>query len=79
MAAQTDVQADVQTDVEERCVLILGKTGTGKSTIANMLVGYDPMSQKDPPFEVSGNLSQTCTRSVKEKNLNSSRATQCTA
>ena len=67
MAAQTDVLADDQTDVEERCVVILGKTGTGKSTIANMLVGYDPMSQKDPPFALSVNPFGSSTQMVKER------------
>ena len=33
--------------------LILGKTGAGKSTIANMIMGYDLMSQETPRFEIS--------------------------
>ena len=41
--------------VRKRCVLLLGKTGAGKSTIANHLVGHDPMSPDDPPFKVSVN------------------------
>ena len=31
----------------------MGKSGTGKSTVANMLVGYDPLSPYKPPFGVS--------------------------
>ena len=61
------VQTDVQTDVQERCVVILGKTGAGKSTIGNMLVGYDPMSQKDPPFPLSENPFQSSIGIVKER------------
>ena len=41
--------------VRKRCVLLLGKIGAGKSTIANHLVGHDPMSPDDPPFKVSVN------------------------
>ena len=41
--------------VRKRCVLLFGKTGAGKSTIANHLVGHDPMSPDDPPFKVSVN------------------------
>ena len=39
--------------VQKRCVLLLGKSGAGKSTVANHLVGYDPLSPNKPPFRVS--------------------------
>ena len=45
----------------EKCVLIVGKCGAGKSTIANQLAGYDPLSNENPPFEpsVTRNVSHT--------------------
>ena len=39
--------------VRERCVLLVGKSGAGKSTVANHLVGHDPLSPDEPPFGVS--------------------------
>ena len=42
-----------QTEIRERCVVILGRSGAGKSTIANVLIGCDPISQKSPRFAVS--------------------------
>ena len=39
--------------VRKRCVLLLGKTGVGKSTVANHLVGHDTLSPDEPPFRVS--------------------------
>ena len=36
---------------EKRCAVLLGKSGAGKSTIANQVVGYDPLSSNVPPFE----------------------------
>ena len=36
--------------VRERCVLLLGKSGAGTSTVANHLVGHDPLSPNIPPF-----------------------------
>ena len=38
--------------VRKRCVLLLGKSGAGKSTMANHLVGHDPLSPDEPPFKV---------------------------
>ena len=35
----------------EKCVLILGKCRAGKTTIANQLAGYDPVSNEDLPFK----------------------------
>ena len=42
----------------------MGKSGAGKSTVANMLVGYDPLSTYDPPFRVSGKVLASVTREV---------------
>ena len=33
-----------------RCVVLLGKSGAGKSVVANHLVGHDPLSPDEPPF-----------------------------
>ena len=55
----------VQTDVRERCVVVLGKSGAGKSTVANMLIGYDPMSPESPRFTVSEQILASVTREVK--------------
>ena len=49
---------------EERCVVLLGKSGAGKSTVANQLAEHDPMSSKDPPFKVSTQVLQSVTRDV---------------
>ena len=54
------------TDVRERCVVVLGKSGAGKSTVANMLVGYDPMSPESPQFSVSKKVFASVTREVKD-------------
>lgn len=40
-------------NVRNRCVLLLGKSGAGMSTVANHLVGHDPLSPDEPPFYVS--------------------------
>ena len=42
----------------------MGKSGAGKSTVANMLVGYDPLSTYDPPFRVSEKVLASVTRKV---------------
>ena len=36
--------------VRNRCVILLGKSGAGKSFVANHLVGHDPLSPDEPPF-----------------------------
>lgn len=51
------------TDINERCVVILGKCGAGKSTVANMIVGYDPMAEKSP-FKVSEEVLAPVSRTV---------------
>ena len=53
--------------VRERCVLLLGKSGAGKSTVANHLVGHDPMSPDEPPFRVCTQVLQSVTREVKHE------------
>ena len=50
--------------VEERCVVVLGKSGAGKSTVANQLADHNPMSSKAPPFKVSKQILQSVTRDV---------------
>ena len=53
--------------VRKRCVLLMGKSGAGKSTVANQLVGHDPMSPYNPPFGVSKQVLQSVTREVKHE------------
>ena len=36
----------------ESCVVLLGESGAGKATVANHLVGHDPLSPDEPPFKV---------------------------
>ena len=50
--------------VRKRCVVLMGKSGAGKSTVANQMVGHDPMSRHNPPFGVS---QQSVTREVKHE------------
>lgn len=52
--------------IKERCVVMLGKSGAGKSTVANQLFGYDPRSSNTttPPFKVSSEVLQSVTREV---------------
>ena len=51
--------------VRERCVLLLGKNGAGKSTIANLLLEHDSLSPDEPPFRVSNEVLASVTREVK--------------
>ena len=54
--------------VRNRCVLLLGRSGAGKSTVANHLVGHDPLSPDKPPFGVS-NVLGSATREVTHKTV----------
>ena len=47
----------------------MGKSGAGKSTVANMLVGHDPMSSNRPPFEVSDQILVSVTREVRDETI----------
>ena len=53
-------------NVRQRCVLMLGRTGAGKSTVGNMIANYDPMAGENPPFAVSDNFFTSVTRDVSE-------------
>ena len=47
-------------------MVVMGKSDAGKSTIANYLIGHDPLSHSDRPFEVSTKvLSESVTPEVK--------------
>ena len=55
---------------EDRCVLLLGKSGAGKSTIANQLAGYNPLSSDLPPFFVPERVLQaSATHDVKNARI----------
>ena len=54
--------------VRNRCVLLLGRSGAGKSTVVNHLVGHDPLSPDKPPFRVS-NVLGSATREVTHKTV----------
>ena len=55
--------------VRERCVLLLGKSGAGKSTVANHLVGHDPLSPDEPPFRVSKKVLASVTLEVQHETV----------
>ena len=57
--------------MRQRCVLLLGKSGAGKSTVANHLVGHDPLSPDEPPFRVRNTVleSESVTREVKHETV----------
>ena len=57
------------TIVRRRCVVLVGKSGAGKSTVANMLVGHDPMSPNRPPFETSDKVLVSVTREVSDETI----------
>ena len=54
--------------MRNRFVLLLGRSGAGKSTVANHLVGHDPLSPDKPPFRVS-NVLGSATREVTHKTV----------
>ena len=55
--------------VRERCVLLLGKSRAGKSTVANHLVGHDPLSPDEPPFGVRKQVLASVTREVQHETV----------
>jgi len=58
------------TVMPRRCVVLLGKSGAGKSTVANMLIGHNPLSQEEPPFGVSSKILQSVTGEVSHVTAN---------
>ena len=55
--------------VRNRCVLLLGKSGAGKSTVANHLVGHDPLSRDKPPFKLSDLVYASVTYEVEQQEV----------
>ena len=55
--------------VREGCVLLLGKSGAGKSSVANHLLRHDPLSPDAPPFFVNCEVFQSGTREVTHKTV----------
>ena len=53
----------------KRCVVLLGRSGAGKSTVANHLVGHDPLSPDKPPFRVNHELLASRTTEVEHNTV----------
>lgn len=51
--------------VKNRCAILMGRAGAGKSTVANHLIGYDSQSSDEPPFKISDGVLASLTRDVK--------------
>ena len=51
------------------CVVLVGKAGAGKSTVANHLVGHDPLSPDKPPFEVSNTVMRSVVREIQHETV----------
>ena len=58
-----------RTIVRRRCVVLLGKGGDSKSTVANHLVGHDPLSPDEPPFYVSNKVLETLSREIQHETV----------
>ena len=55
--------------MRKRCVLLLGKTAAGMSTVANHLVGHDPQSPDEPPFRLCNHVFLSVTREVEHRTV----------
>ena len=55
--------------MRKRSVVLVGQAGVGKSIVANHLVGHDPLSPDEPPFQVShgAEVLASVTREVQHK------------
>ena len=60
-------------NTQKRCVVLIGKSGAGKSTVANHLVGHDPLSTRKPPFAVSTKVFESVTYKVEDSIVNVDR------
>ena len=57
--------------VEHRCVVVIGKSGTGKSTVASQIAEYDFLSEDKPPFDITPTVQpfEGCTCDVSYKDV----------